>query len=83
MPCLACLARLQMVARRISLCKAAAQAHLGLIVASVPLDQVPAEMSAEWQVCEQGGGIHVETQVGGGTTVKLYFRRVIGQYRPR
>ena len=56
---------------------------LGLIVASVPLDQVPTEMSAEWQLCELGGGIHVETQVGGGTTVKLYFPRVIGQYRPR
>ena len=54
----------------------------GLIVASVPLDQVPAEISAGGS-CQLGGGIHVERQVGGGTTVKLYFPRVIGQYRPR
>jgi signal transduction histidine kinase len=30
-----------------------------------------------------GGGIHLESQVGHGTTVKLYFPRVISEFRPR
>jgi signal transduction histidine kinase len=30
-----------------------------------------------------GGGTHLDSQVGQGTTVKLYFPRIISEFRPR